>query len=174
MRTLLSFSCVLILLALPGFARSTRHKAPHPSHSRTKATRSRTHPRATATEHHSKGKRSRRGTKQKVARVNRPRGQQTIQSDRATEIQEALIRAHYLDGEPSGVWDQRTKDAMTRFQADNGWQTTIVPDSRALIKLGLGPKNTDVINPETAVISPLAGGDAGRGEMRMRTDDTQR
>jgi hypothetical protein len=28
---------------------------------------------------------------------------------------------------------------MTKVQADNGWQTKLVPDSRALIKLGLGP-----------------------------------
>jgi len=28
---------------------------------------------------------------------------------------------------------------MQKFQADNGWQTKLVPDSRAIIKLGLGP-----------------------------------
>ena len=28
---------------------------------------------------------------------------------------------------------------MVRYQADNGWQTKVAPDSRALIKLGLGP-----------------------------------
>ena len=30
--------------------------------------------------------------------------------------------------------------AMVKYQSDNGWQTKITPDSRALIKLGLGPK----------------------------------
>jgi len=70
-------------------------------------------------------------------------GQQTIQPDRAREIQEALIRENYLTGEPSGQWDARTKDAMTRYQADHGWQTKVTPDSRALIKLGLGPKYAD-------------------------------
>ncbi len=29
--------------------------------------------------------------------------------------------------------------AMQKLQADNGWQTKLVPDSRAIIKLGLGP-----------------------------------
>ncbi|HSM87266.1 MAG TPA: peptidoglycan-binding protein [Candidatus Limnocylindrales bacterium] len=67
------------------------------------------------------------------------RGQQAIKPDRAREIQEALIREHYLNGEPTGKWDERTQTAMTRYQADNGWQTKITPDSRALIKLGLGP-----------------------------------
>ncbi len=67
------------------------------------------------------------------------RGQQVIQPERAREIQEALIREKYLTGEPSGKWDARTEAAMTRYQADHGWQSKVTPDSRALIKLGLGP-----------------------------------
>ena len=66
-------------------------------------------------------------------------GQRTIDDERATEIQAALIKAGYLSGEPSGHWDAESIAAMTRVQADNGWQTKLVPDSRALIKLGLGP-----------------------------------
>jgi hypothetical protein len=84
-----------------------------------------------------------------VASVPRPHGQQIIGTDRAREIQEALIREKYLDGEASGVWDARTRQAMVRFQNDNGWQTRSVPDSRALIKLGLGPKHANLINPES-------------------------
>ena len=67
------------------------------------------------------------------------KGQQSIKSDRAMEIQQALIREHYLNGEPTGVWDARTQAALVKYQGDNGWQTKVVPDSRALIKLGLGP-----------------------------------
>jgi peptidoglycan hydrolase-like protein with peptidoglycan-binding domain len=67
------------------------------------------------------------------------KGQQGIKPERATEIQQALIREKYLTGEPSGVWDARSQAAMMKFQADNGWQTKEIPDSRALIKLGLGP-----------------------------------
>ena len=66
-------------------------------------------------------------------------GQRTIDDDRATQIQSALIRAGYLTGTPSGHWDADTEAAMGRLQADNGWQTKLVPDSRAIIKLGLGP-----------------------------------
>jgi hypothetical protein len=61
-------------------------------------------------------------------------------SERATEIQTALIKQGYLSGEPSGVWDAQTTAAMAKLQADNGWQSKITPDSRALIKLGLGPQ----------------------------------
>jgi hypothetical protein len=50
-----------------------------------------------------------------------------------------LIREHYLTGNPSGQWDADTEAAMLRYQGDHGWQTKLTPDSRALIKLGLGP-----------------------------------
>ena len=82
------------------------------------------------------------------------RGQAAPSSDRTREIQMALIREHYLNGEPSGSWDSSTRDALTRFQADHGWQTKLVPDSRALIKLGLGPSREGLLNPDTAAISP--------------------
>jgi hypothetical protein len=78
-------------------------------------------------------------------------GQQAIDSQRVTEIQQALIREHYLTGEPSSKWDSGTQAAMLKFQADQGWQTKITPDSRALIKLGLGPNHSDAINAGSGV-----------------------
>ncbi len=81
------------------------------------------------------------------------RGQQVIHSQRIREIQGALIREHYLNGRTNGVWDQRSRSAMARFQSDNGWQSKVVPDSRALIKLGLGPDHVGLINPDTAAIT---------------------
>lgn len=55
-----------------------------------------------------------------------------------------------MDGAPSGAWDGRTEAAMARYQADNGWQSKITPDSRALIKLGLGPNHqNDLQNLDT-------------------------
>jgi hypothetical protein len=91
-----------------------------------------------------KGKRSRKTV----------RGQQKIDEDRTQQIQEALIRQHYLNGESSGKWDASTEDALRRFQADNGWQNKTVPDSRALIKLGLGPSHDHLLNPESAMTTP--------------------
>jgi hypothetical protein len=79
------------------------------------------------------------------------RGQEKIDSERAQQIQEALIRQHYLSGEATGKWDAATEDALRRFQADNGWQNKTVPDSRALIKLGLGPSHDHLLNPESAM-----------------------
>jgi peptidoglycan hydrolase-like protein with peptidoglycan-binding domain len=79
------------------------------------------------------------------------RGQQKIDSERTYQIQEALIRKHYMTGEPSGKWDASTEDALRRFQADHGWQNKTVPDSRALIRLGLGPNHDHLLNPESAM-----------------------
>jgi hypothetical protein len=79
------------------------------------------------------------------------RGQKKIDTDRAQAIQEALIREHYLNGQATGTWNQASEDAMRRYQADHGWQSKTVPDSRALIKLGLGPSHDHLLNPESAM-----------------------
>ena len=91
------------------------------------------------------------GKKRKVSRRRnwRRRGQQAIKPERTREIQAALIREKYLTGEPSGQWDERTKKAMAQYQADHGWQSKRLPDSRALIQLGLGPNHDGLLNPES-------------------------
>jgi hypothetical protein len=99
-----------------------------------------------ATSHH--GHHARR-----VAAKHEIRGQREIDADRTREIQTALIREHYLTGEPSGQWDADTQAAMQKYQADHGWQTKLMPDSRALIKLGLGPK-VDASETQTATSQP--------------------
>jgi hypothetical protein len=79
------------------------------------------------------------------------RGQQKIDPERAQAIQEALIREHYLSEEAAGTWNQASEDAMRRYQADHGWQSKTVPDSRALISLGLGPSHDHLLNPQSAM-----------------------
>jgi peptidoglycan hydrolase-like protein with peptidoglycan-binding domain len=74
------------------------------------------------------------------------RGQQAIDPERVTQIQQALIREHYMTGEATGKWDTSTTAAMQKFQLDQGWQTKLTPDSRALVKLGLGPDYSSAIN----------------------------
>jgi hypothetical protein len=87
----------------------------------------------------------------KKKKTVKTRGQQKIDADRTQSIQEALIREHYLTGEATGKWTQATEDALRRYQADHGWQSKTVPDSRALIKLGLGPSHDHLLNPESAM-----------------------
>jgi peptidoglycan hydrolase-like protein with peptidoglycan-binding domain len=90
-----------------------------------------THARRGPTAHKLFNKRSKSATK--------PTAQRGIDDTRATQIQNSLIKSGYLTGEASGHWDAGTEAAMQKFQGDNGWQTKLIPDSRAIIKLGLGP-----------------------------------
>jgi hypothetical protein len=118
-------------LAVPAHATRT-HRAPTASHSKT--------------------------SKKKPA-SHQLKGQRQIDPDRAREIQTALIREHYLTGEPSGQWDSASQAAMTKFQADQGWQTKLTPDSRALIKLGLGPsQDASKAAPGNQASLPIASG----------------
>jgi hypothetical protein len=112
-------------------------KPASPSASATKST-SATH----ATSSHRPSSRRRRS--------GRVRGQTKIDPERARTIQQALIREHYLSGEPTGIWNEASEAAMRRYQSDHGWQTKEVPDSRALISLGLGPSKDHLLNPESA------------------------
>jgi hypothetical protein len=89
---------------------------------------------AKSRKHHSSAKHTKVAAKAK--------GQRTIDDARATEIQQALVRSGYMT-EVSGHWDSTTEAAMQKYQSDNGWQTKLMPDSRAIIKLGLGPNQTN-------------------------------
>lgn len=114
---------VLLLATLPSYAYSRSHRGPTSQHSVT-----------------------RRASKATA----RPTGQRTIDDSRASQIQTALAGAGYLQGEPTGHWDATTQAAMQKYQADHGWQTKLIPDSRAIIKLGLGPNG----GSEAAVTTP--------------------
>jgi Putative peptidoglycan binding domain len=147
--------CVALLAGAIAFATDAKtdsntlpppqSKTPSQSASTKKSSTSATTKRATT----HKGKKTRRT-------ASRPRGQQKIDSQRALEIQEALIREHYLMGKPTGVWNDETQQAMQRYQADNNWQSKTTPDARALIKLGLGPDHQHLLNPESAMTSQPA------------------
>jgi FtsZ-interacting cell division protein ZipA len=138
--------CALLLL-VPGSWAKTR------SHSKSKSTATSTKKKASSKSTAHTSKVSSTSSKRGKKTLKKARGQQSIDSDRTREIQAALIREHYLQGEPSGSFDADTKAALTKFQADNHWQTKVLPDSRALIKLGLGPSHDGLLNPESAAIS---------------------
>ena len=114
------------LLVPPAFAVSVRHSS---ATSHSSASHKLSHSRRVS----SKGPR-------------RGRGQQAIQPERVTEIQQALAREHYLSTDPNGDWDSTTVAAMQKYQADHGWQTKLMPDPRALKNLGLGPDYSTALN----------------------------
>lgn len=134
-RASLAFLIAAAVFAAPALATPTHKKSSTP-HARTAHTSA--HGKTTSAK-------SRKGSSKKSRRT-KLRGQQAIDSSRAMEIQQALIREHYLTGEPTGQWDSATISAMQKFQGDQGWQTKLTPDSRALKKLGLGPDYSNAIN----------------------------
>jgi peptidoglycan hydrolase-like protein with peptidoglycan-binding domain len=92
--------------------------------------------------------------------ATKPAAQRGIDDTRATQIQTSLIKSGYLTGEASGHWDAGTEAAMQKFQSDNGWQTKLIPDSRAIIKLGLGPAQ-DSSQSTSAATAPGASSASG-------------
>jgi len=143
-KTCITATFLVLLLTITASAKTTTK---HSSSAKSSSHHASTHTTASASKHGSK-----HSSKMKTASA-RSHGQHVIGGDRTREIQSALIREHYLTGEPSGTWDAETKDAMMRYQSANGWQTKSMPDSRALIKLGLGPDRKNLLNPDTAVIA---------------------
>ena len=61
-----------------------------------------------------------------------------LQPDRVEEIQQALKREGYLEADPTGEWDARTRAAMLRYQTMHGFPPTGMPEAKSLMKLGLG------------------------------------
>jgi peptidoglycan hydrolase-like protein with peptidoglycan-binding domain len=102
---------------------------------------------------HSASSHSRTG-KKAPAKSKRLHGQQAIEPERVTEIQSALIRQHYLSKDADGRWDSVTEAAMQKYQGDHGWQTKLMPDSRAIKALGLGPDYSNAINAKAASFGP--------------------
>ena len=129
------------LVAAPAFATTTTHKSSASHKASAHASTSSTHSRY---------------ARRPKAKSHKLHGQQAIESSRVMEIQQALIREHYFTGEANGNWDATTQAAMQKYQADQGWQTRLIPDSRALKKLGLGPDYSGAINAEGASFTPPA------------------
>ena len=154
---------LLFSLSFTAFATSTTTTPAKPAptsgssskaHTTTKY-HSTTHTASKTTAHKSTTQTTGKSRNKKGKKTARKRGQQVIDPARAREIQEALIREHYLNGEPSGTWDSATQAAMQRYQERQGWQSKTTPDSRALIKLGLGPSHDHLLNPESAMTSQV-------------------
>ena len=126
-RASLAFALAALLAAVPVFA-TRAHK--------------------TATGSHARG--GHKLASKTKAKSHKLHGQQAIDAGRVTQIQQALIREHYMTGESNGQWDATTQAAMQKYQADHGWQTKLLPDSRALKTLGLGPDYSGALNAKDA------------------------
>ena len=102
-------------------ASAVKHTTSHTTSSASRRTGSHTH---TVRSHPTTGQ-------QRLARLH-------LQPERTQEIQQALIREGYLQGDATGEWDARTHDAMLRYQTAHGFPATGLPEAKSLMKLGLG------------------------------------
>ena len=98
-RAALAFLLAAAVVAAPALATPTHKKS------------SGTHARSSHSSSGHTSKTSAKARKGAKSRKTKLHGQQAIDTNRATEIQKALIREHYLSGEPSGQWDPATVSA---------------------------------------------------------------
>ena len=86
-------------------------------------------------------------TKKKHHYVRREPKQKVPTPERISEIQSALARNGYYQGQPNGKWDSNTIGAMQKFQSDHGLDATGKLDALSLQKLGLGSDIAGVSAP---------------------------
>ncbi|HXG66583.1 MAG TPA: peptidoglycan-binding domain-containing protein [Blastocatellia bacterium] len=90
--------------------------------------------------------RSRRGRRAKTyAQDSTPapaRSVSGIPTERVIEIQTALSKAGYFEGETTGEYNEETREAMKRFQAAKGLPDTGLPSAHTIKLLGI-PKGSN-------------------------------
>jgi Putative peptidoglycan binding domain len=105
----------------------------------------------------------------KYRRVRRPRtsrlrGPVRPSSDRIDQIQQALARTGYYQGDPSGRWDSGTISAMKSFQQAHGLAPTGKIDATSLQQLGLGSDIAGLAAPRPMIATADAGQTGPGGE----------
>ena len=91
----------------------------------------------------SRGRSRPRYESQPIVAVVTPRPAPGIPPERVTELQTALIKAGFMDGPASGLYDDATIDAMKQFQSKNGLSQTGLPSAPLLKKLGVPKRSND-------------------------------
>lgn len=81
----------------------------------------------------------------------RQAGQKAPAPDRISEIQSALAREGYYQGDPNGKLDSSTVAALQKFQSANGLDANGKLDAPTLQKLGLGSDIAGVAAPKPVV-----------------------
>src|ERR1700682_3867511 len=111
--------CSLLCVAVHGLAIADTPPSPaKPAQaSTTPAAKAKHHTSAHTASKRTSGQASTQKSKSSLAKKgskysSKKRGQQAIDSTRARQIQTALIREHYMQGEPSGSWDNATQAVM--------------------------------------------------------------
>jgi peptidoglycan hydrolase-like protein with peptidoglycan-binding domain len=90
----------------------------------------------------------------KKRRSKREPTQKAPTPERISEIQSALSRRGYYQGQPNGKWDANTVNAMQKFQSENGLDANGKINAVSLQKLGLGSEIAGVSAPKTSAPGP--------------------
>ena len=93
---------------------------------------------------------SKPATHKKKHHSKREPTQKAPTADRISEIQSALSRGGYYQGNPNGKWDSNTVAAVQKFQSANGIEANGKLDAPTLQKLGLGSGIAGVAAPKPA------------------------
>jgi anti-sigma28 factor (negative regulator of flagellin synthesis) len=134
----LAIAVAILLLSLATPDSGARTRKPRQSSPQASASGSASaHSSSTSTKKKSKKRRSRREPTQKAPTP-----------DRIKEIQSALARGGYYQGEPNGKWDLNTATAMQKFQSGNGLEPSGKINALSLQKLGLGSEIAGVSAPK--------------------------
>lgn len=86
--------------------------------------------------------------KTKKRRTHKEPTQKAPTPDRISEIQSALNRGGFYQGDPNGKWDATTIAALQKFQSANGLEPTGKLDALSLQKLGLGSSTAGLSAPK--------------------------
>jgi peptidoglycan hydrolase-like protein with peptidoglycan-binding domain len=122
----LAVAAALLAVSAPGFSYQPQ------SSSSSSASSAKPKKKASSKKHHSK----------------RESTQKAPTPARISEIQSALSRNGYYQGEPNGKWDSNTVAAMQKFQSGNGLEASGKLNALSLQKLGLGSSIAGVGAPK--------------------------
>jgi peptidoglycan hydrolase-like protein with peptidoglycan-binding domain len=131
----LALSAFLLTASLPGFAQSTTGSGSASSSTHSTSTAKK---KTVSKKHHSK----------------REPTQKAPTPARISEIQTALERRGYYQGDPNGKWDSNTVNAMQKFQSENGLESSGKINALSLQKLGLGSSIAGVSAPKPVQPQP--------------------
>lgn len=155
--------CLILLLALPGFAAKSTRRAASSGNAQTAAASKKSPARKSGVRTASSRRRG-SGNGTRSARTVKSRqtwrtGQMTPTPERYKEIQQALVTKGYSSEPPDGVWGPQWVDSLKKFQQEQKLEPNGKLNSLSLRTLGLGPRRE-----ANALPAPVPSAAAGSAE----------
>jgi peptidoglycan hydrolase-like protein with peptidoglycan-binding domain len=139
----LTISVLLVLIEPAAFAKKRTPSGRSGIQARKKPRKAVRRPRGRRGRVATRSRNRRRSVAQPIESMASPRSAPGIPTERVTEIQNALIKAGFMVGPPSGQYDETTIDAMKQYQTRSGMRGTGLPTASALKKLGVSKRSND-------------------------------